>query len=79
MKVKDIALILIVVIISGMVSFFAGRMLFAKPEPVKAEVVDSISAEFNRPSNKYFNDKSVNPTQLIQIGDSSNTTPFNGR
>lgn len=81
MKQKDIALILIVVIFSGMLSFFIGRMLFATPEDrqVKAEVVDVITTEFNQPSSKYFNDKSVNPTQVIQIGDNSNITPFNGR
>ncbi len=81
MKQKDIALIAIIIIFSGMISFFAGRYLFATPDnrQVKAEVVDAISTEFIQPSTKYFNERSVNPTQLIQIGDGSNVTPFSGR
>lgn len=81
MKQKDIALILVVMIFSGMLSFFAARFLFATPADriVKAEVVDPITSDFNRPDNKYFNDTSINPTQLIRIGDNSNVTPFNGR
>lgn len=81
MKQKDIALIVVVVIISGLLSFFVGRLLFANPKDkqVKAEVVDAISTVFIQPSSKYFNPNSVNPTQLIRIGDNSNVTPFNGQ
>jgi hypothetical protein len=81
MKQKDLALILVIIIVSGMISFFAGRLLFAAPEDrqVKAEVVDAITSDFSQPSSKYFNERSINPTKLISIGDNSNVTPFNGQ
>lgn len=81
MKQKDLALILVIVIISSFASFFIGRTMFAKPESrqVKAEVVDPISMAFDSPSKKYFNENAVNPTQQIRIGDSTNVTPYNGQ
>jgi hypothetical protein len=80
MKQKDIALIIVVVVISGMVSFFVARLFFLKPQTrqVKAEYVQPISTDFARPSAKYFNKSSINPTQQIQIGDAVNATPYNG-
>jgi hypothetical protein len=81
MKQKDIALILVCVIVSGFISFFIARAVFGSSgeRQVKAEVVSPIVSEFSRPSDKYFNENSVNPTQLIQIGSSANTTPYTGR
>ncbi len=81
MKQKDLALILIIVIVSGMLSFFISKWLFASPEntQVKAEVVDVISTEFVQPDKDYFGPQSTNPTRVIRIGDGTNTTPFNGQ
>lgn len=80
MKQKDIALIIVVTVISGIISFFVSNTLFASPEDrqQKVEVVEQISASFPTPSNKYFNSESINPTELIQIGTSTNPNPFNG-
>jgi hypothetical protein len=80
MKQKDIALIIVVVFLSGIVSFVLSGQLFSKPadRQQKAEVVDVITSDFSLPSEKYFNSNSVDPTQLIQIGDSNNTNPFTG-
>jgi hypothetical protein len=80
MKQKDIALIILIAGIAGVVSFFASRTLFASANArsQKAEVVDMITTDFQTPSSKYFNTNSVDPTQLIQIGNSNNTNPFNG-
>ena len=80
MKQKDIALIIIIVAISGVVSFLASRWIFAKPadRQQKAEVVDVITSDFPLPDSKYFNNNSIDPTQLIQIGDSTNPNPFGG-
>jgi aspartokinase-like uncharacterized kinase len=80
MKQKDIALIVVVVIVSGMLSLFLTRFLFASPDKrqVQAEVVDPIVPEFNATlDKKYFNKNAINPTQVIQIGDGSNNSPFN--
>ena len=80
MKQKDIALIIAVVLFSGVLSLVVGRLVFAAPKDreQKVEVVDAITTEFPRPDSKYFNDQSINPTQLIRIGENSNTAPFNG-
>lgn len=80
MKQKDIALIIVVAAISGLVSFFVAQYFFLKPESkqLKAEFVQPITTDFNSPDSKYFNSSSINPTQQIQIGDGTNTTPYNG-
>lgn len=82
MKQKDIALFIIIGVISAIISVVASNFFFT-PDNVKqqkAEKVDTISAEFTIPTadNKYFNKDSINPTKLIQIGDDANNTPFNG-
>lgn len=79
MKQKDIALIVVIVIVSGTISFFLSKWLFSVPanRQTKVEVVTPISADFNQPDQRYFNSNSVDPTQNITIGGSQNTAPFN--
>lgn len=81
MKQKDIALILVVVFVSAVVSIVVSKVLFASPknrqQPV--EVVQPITADFPTPDSKYFNAQAVDPTKIIQIGGSSNPNPFNGK
>jgi len=80
MKQKDIALIIIIVFVSAVASFFISNALFASPEnrQQKVEVVEAITSDFPKPSGKYFNSDSIDPTQLIQIGNSTNPDPFTG-
>lgn len=80
MKQKDIILILVIAFISGIASFIVSNMLFAAPKDrqQKVEVVEAINSTFQTPSKKYFNSNSIDPTQLIQIGTSTNPDPFNG-
>ena len=79
MKQKDVALIIIVAFISGVLSLFASKALFSSSiGKQKAEVVQQISTDFPAPDSTYFNAQSIDPTQLIQIGNNNNTTPFNG-
>lgn len=79
MKQKDIALILVIAIVSGFVSFFASGKIFVTPENRQQQVekVDAISSEFTLPSSKYFNNQSVNPAQTIEVGENNNQNPFN--
>ena len=82
MKQKDIALFVIVGIISAVVSVLASNLLITPEQNKKqeAEKVEPISAEFQVPSSdsRYFNKDSINPTKLIQIGDNPNSqAPFN--
>jgi hypothetical protein len=78
MKQKDIALIIFIVVISSVISFFLSNLLFSGSKNRKqlVEVVEPISAEFHTPDKQYFNDKSVDPTQLIKIGENTNQDPF---
>ncbi len=80
MKQKDIGLIIALVFVSGVVSFLLSRWVFERPadRKQKAEVVDVITSDFSLPSALYFNTNSINPTQLIGIGDSNNPNPFAG-
>lgn len=79
MKQKDIALIVLAGFIGAILSYFVSNALFASPEnrQEEVEVVERISTDFPIPDKRYFNSESVNPTQLIQIGDNPNSQPFN--
>lgn len=78
MKQKDVALIVIVGFISVLASYFVSNLLFSSPDSRKqtAEVVDPIQDTFSEPDKKYFNTESIDPTQLIRIGDNANQAPF---
>ncbi|HET8671711.1 MAG TPA: hypothetical protein VFM05_14120 [Candidatus Saccharimonadales bacterium] len=80
MKQKDVALILVVAFISAVLSFVLSGWIFGKPadRQQKAEVVDVVRSDFVLPPVKYFNNNSVDPTQLIQIGEANNPNPFGG-
>ncbi|HJQ09136.1 MAG TPA: hypothetical protein VJ836_06675 [Candidatus Saccharimonadales bacterium] len=79
MKQKDIALVLVMAAIGSIVALVVSRLFFATPQNRQqtAEVVDVIAPDFQQPSSKYFNINSVNPTQLIEIGNTTNPNPFN--
>ena len=78
MQKKDITTIVITTIVSAVLSFIICNLLITSPKnrQEKVEVVKPITAEFKNPSDKYFNDKSINPTQLITIGNDTNNQPF---
>jgi hypothetical protein len=80
MKQKDIALIVIVVIISAILSLFISKAIFASPKnrQQQVEVVQPISANLPTPDSRYFNGNAFDPTQLITIGQNSNPDPFSG-
>lgn len=78
MKQKDIALILIIVFVSGMLAFFVSRYLLVPSDErtAQVEVVEAITADFTEPDKRYFNEKSINPTETIEIGGNGNNSPF---
>lgn len=78
MKQKDIVLLIVVIFFSAVVAFVFTQTVFVPKEKLEleAEVVEPISAEFRLPDKKVFNEQSINPTQLIQIGNNNNPTPF---
>ena len=71
-------LIVIVVIFAGIVSLVISKIFFTSSgqRNLQAEVVQKISTDFEKPDPSVFNDQAINPTQLIQIGDSTNPQPF---
>lgn len=79
MKQKDIIIIIIVVFMSGILSFFVSNALFASPDDLQTEVevVEPITTDFPELDSRYFNNRSVDPTEVIVIGDDQNTAPFN--
>jgi hypothetical protein len=80
MKQKDIVLLIVVVVVSVVISSFVSKLIFSTPanRSQQVDVVPVISASFPTPSSQYFNSQSIDPTQLITIGNNNNQTPFNG-
>lgn len=78
MKKNDWTIIIFVAVFSSIVAFFAaGALINPESEPLEVEVVEPITAEFGTLDSDYFNDNSINPTQLIRIGDDEgNVSPF---
>lgn len=79
MKQKDLALIIVIVFVSGMISFFTSNKFISPPKhDEEAAIVEPITADFEEPDDKYINDQSINPTQQITIGDNAATqqNPF---
>jgi len=78
MKRTDIALLILVVSVSIVISYFAGQALLGGQiaKPVEVETAQPISADIDEPSEKIFNDQAINPTVPIKIGDTTNQQPF---
>jgi len=78
MKKNDIALIVLIVSISLVVSYFVVKSILGNPksQQTTAEVVEPITPDLVQPSNKIFNRDAINPTVVIQIGNPSNQQPF---
>lgn len=80
MKQKDIALIIVIVFVSGVLSFFVSNKFISPPKHDEtAAKVEPITDQFNEPSEQYFNANSINPTQTIKIDPNSNQNPFTGQ
>jgi hypothetical protein len=84
MKQQQWLLIGGVAFIAAIFSFIISGMLFGNPQKnkIKVPVVTPISSSFPSVSTDdnyrpFFNSNALNPTQLIQIGGSNNTSPFN--
>ena len=80
MKQKDIALVVIIVALSAMLSLFISTKVFNSPKQrsQQVEVVQPISADFPTPDTHYFNKDAFDPTRFITIEQSNNADPFSG-
>lgn len=81
MKQKDIGILVAVLVVSLLVSVVISSYAFGPLTSREEQVakVDKISGDFpiDQIHPKYFNDNSVDPLQLIHIGQ-PNQNPFSG-
>jgi hypothetical protein len=85
MKQKELLVIGMVALVAAIFSIIISGILFGSPKknPIKVPVVEKISSSFpvvqtDDNYKAFLNNKALNPTQLIQIGGSNNTNPFQG-
>lgn len=78
MKQKDIALILVIIFVSAIISLFVSKAIFGSPQnrQQQAEVVQPITSDFPKPDSRYFNPQAFDPTKAITVGQNANTNPF---
>ncbi len=80
MKQKDIALILIIIVVSAAISLFVSNSVFSSPKnrQQSVQVVQVITTDFPSADSRYFNSNAFDPAKLITIGQNSNSNPFSG-
>ena len=82
MKRKEITVLVVVAVISGVVALVVSGFIFTGPNKrTKVPEAEAVSSTFpdikNDPAyQSFFNNRALDPTQPIQIGNSKNTTPF---
>jgi hypothetical protein len=81
MKKNDLALLILIISITLVISFLIVKALFGEPQQggIKVEKVEPISSQITEPSKKVFNEAALNPTVVIQIGNPGSEQPFNGQ
>ena len=81
MKQKDIALIIVIIFVSALVSWFVSNAIFASPKDrqQEVEVVQPITTDFPQPDTHYFNNTAIDPTRTITIGQNNNSDPFSSK
>lgn len=69
MKKSDIATLIVIVAVVGLLVFFAVKLVIGDQtlQPVNVEVAKPIPAEIVSPSSDIFNDQAINPTVPITI------------
>lgn len=77
MKQQDVAILIIIVFITGVFSFIVGnKFVTPSDKKEKVEVVTPISKDFNAGNVNNINENSINPTVKIEIAPNNNTQPF---
>jgi len=80
MKKSDLAILALIVSLTLVITFLIVKAVFGEVQngTTKVEKADSISASIVQPSAKVFNHNAINPTVVIQIGNTGNQQPFTG-
>lgn len=78
MKQKDILTLVVIAIVSGAISLLISSYFLTSDanRSQQVEVVESITTNFERPPSEYYNESSINPTQIIEIGPNESNEPF---
>lgn len=77
MKSQDVALLVIVGFVAGLIAFGVSNVFFnAEKQQLKAEVATEIKASFAEIDAQYINENSLNPTVNINIRENENENPF---
>jgi len=73
-KKKTLILMLVVAVFAGIFSLVLSKFFFAssKDKTQTAEVIPTITTDFEKPSQAVFNGQAINPTKLIEIGNTNN-------
>jgi hypothetical protein len=79
MKQKDLTLLIASIFIGIVLSIVFAKLFFSSSKNLQQQVVivPLITTSFELPNTKYFNSKSIDPTQIINIAPSNNQTLFN--
>jgi hypothetical protein len=77
MKQNTIVSLIVIAVAAGIISLIASKyLIISSATQQSAVVVPVITSAFPTPSPSYFNSQSIDPTQLIQIGTTTNSNPF---
>ncbi len=78
MKQNDIAALVLIVALAGIVSYFLGSTVIGTPQndPVQIEKVTPIGGTFPIPDSRVFNDDAIDPAVEIKGDGSSPDSPF---
>ena len=78
MKKNEIALLILIVGVAGLIAFFVGNSVFGRKvsKPVTVETAKQISPDLVDPSSQIFNENAINPTVPIKIGGGDGSAPF---
>ena len=80
MKKNEIAILIMIVGIAGLASYFivGGLVSGSKPKPITLDKAVPISSQIVQPNEALFkNPNAFNPTIKVNIGNQSNQQPFN--
>lgn len=78
MKKNDIASLVLIVAIAGVIAYFVANALIGQPKnnPVQVEKVTPIQSTFPAPDGRVFNDKAIDPTVEISGDNPQSNAPF---
>ena len=78
MKKNDIASLVLIAAISGVISYFVANAVIGSPKnnPVEVEKMAPIQASFPKPDARVFNSEAIDPTVEINGQNPQSNTPF---